>query len=334
MDLSVVIPSLNEGANLSEVIAELSAALEGHGLEVIVVDDGSTDETPRVMAGLASDPRIRYIRLRRNFGKSTALEVGLEAASGDVVVLMDGDGQDDPHEIPRLLQELGSGSDLVTGRRLSRHDRFVKRSTSRLFNATTRWVTGVPGRDFNSGLKAMRREVSSTLRLYGELHRYIPVLAHWTGFRTAEIDVNHRPRRHGKTKFGAARFWRGFLDLLTVRFLTRFTARPLHLFGGLGILMALAGVGLLGWMLVLWFMSIPIGNRPALLAGVLLVVVAVQLVSIGLLAELVVHGKERQDLSRYISELSPDPGNAPPKTSPEPSSETLRPDPTGRRKDP
>lgn len=165
-------------------------------------------------------------RLRRNFGKSIALQAGLGASRGKTVVVMDADGQDDPKEIHLLMKALDDGLDLVTGRRTPRRDRFAKRLTSRLFDAVTARVSGIPGRDFNSGMKAMHRQVADNLKLYGELHRYIPVQAYWAGFRVGEVSVNHRPRRGGVTKFGGARVWRGFLDLLTVQFLTRFNARP------------------------------------------------------------------------------------------------------------
>jgi len=210
---------------------------------------------------------------------------------------MDADGQDDPREIRRLVAALEADAriGLVTGRRTVRHDRFVKRTTSRLFNQVTSIVTGVPGQDFNSGLKAMRRELATGLKLYGELHRYIPVLAHWRGFRVDEIDVEHHARRHGESKFGRARFWRGFLDLITVKFLTTYDRRPFHLFGGAGVVMGLIGSGLLAWMLAERLLGYQIGTRPALLAGVLFVVVGVQLVVLGLLAELSVHLLHRID---------------------------------------
>ena len=294
--VSVVLPAYNERDNLAELVPEATAALRGAGVtfEVVVVDDGSTDGTAQLMRELES-PEVVNLRLRRNAGKSAALSAGLARARGEYVVLMDADGQDDPAQIPRLLGVLDADDtvDLVTGRRAVRHDRFVKRATSRLYNRATALVTGVDGRDFNSGFKAMRRELATTLELYGELHRYIPVLAHWRGFRVSEVDVDHHERRHGSSKFGRARFWRGFLDLITVKFLTTYTGRPFHLFGGLGVLMGVAGCGLLGWMLVEKLLGNAIGTRPALLAGVLLVVVAVQMVLLGLLAELSVHLRRR-----------------------------------------
>ena len=292
VQLSVLLPAYNEAPNLAELVPATLAVLEDLGVshELIVVDDGSTDDTRAVAADLtAHHPAFRYLRLRRNYGKSAALSQGIRMADGETVVLMDADGQDDPSEIPKLLAALDGGLDLVTGRRASRHDRYVKRTTSKLYNAATAAVTGVPGRDFNSGLKAMRDDVAASLELYGELHRYIPALAHWAGFRVGEIDVVHHARRHGESKFGRNRFWRGFLDLVTVKFLTTYTARPFHLFGGIGVLLGVAGTGLLAWMLVEKLVGNPIGDRPALLTGILFVVVSVQMLSLGLLGELFVH---------------------------------------------
>ena len=297
VELSVLLPAYNEADNLPEVVPAIAGALEATGRtwEIVVVDDGSTDGTRTVMGPLRSD-RVRYIRLRRNSGKSAALSMGLDHVRGDVVVLMDADGQDDPSELPKLLAALDGGVDLVTGRRAVRNDRFVKRTTSVLYNGVTAKVTGVDGKDFNSGFKVMRRDVADSLEMYGELHRYIPVLAVWNGFRVSEVDVEHHERLHGSSKFGRARFWRGFLDLVTVKFLTTYTARPFHLFGGLGFDIGAVGSVLLAWMLASKVTGHAIGNRPALQLGVLLVVVAVQMVSLGLLAELVVNLRRRRRL--------------------------------------
>ena len=299
MQISVVIPAFDEAESLPDLLGRLVPTLEGlaDAIEVVVVDDGSRDGTAAAVEALHL-PGVRVERLRVNRGKSAALRLGLSVAKGDVIVLMDADGQDDPAELPRLLAALegdgsggdaGGGLDLVTGRRAHRHDRAAKRVPSRVYNWTTARVTGVPGRDFNSGLKAMRADVAHDLDLYGELHRYIPVLAAWQGYRTGEIDVTHHPRAEGQSKFGAERFWRGLLDLVTVKFLTTYTARPFHLFGGIAALAGLVGTALLTWMLVLRITGERVGDRPALLAGVLLVVVAVQLASLGLIAELLVH---------------------------------------------
>jgi glycosyltransferase involved in cell wall biosynthesis len=290
--VSVILPAYNEASNLVEVVPRLLGVLEQSAPdhEVLVVDDGSDDGTTDVMDKLSVlQPEVRVVRLRRNFGKSTALQAGFDRARGRVIVLMDADGQDRPEEIPKLLAALDGGLDLATGRRAERNDRFIKRNTSRIYNRVTASVTGVQGLDFNSGLKAMRREVVEPMALYGELHRYIPVLAEWAGFKVGEVDVEHAARLHGRSKFGRARFWRGFFDLLTVKFLTTYTTRPFHLFGGLGAALGLIGVLLLAWMFVVKLTGGAIGERPALTAGVLFALVGVQLMSLGLIAELVVH---------------------------------------------
>ncbi len=288
---------------LKELLPELTTVLTGMGssFEVLVIDDGSTDGTSSVVRELAL-PHVRYLRLRRNSGKSGALAAGMSRAVGDVVILMDADGQDDPHEIPKLLDGLSSGLDLASGRRVDRQDRFTKRVASRFFNRVTATITRVPGRDMNTGFKAMRRDVTRSFELYGELHRFIPVLAAWNGFRVGEVAVNHRPRRYGESKFGSARFLRGFLDLITVKFITTYTGRPLHLFGSIGMVLGAAGAALLGWMLTLKLLGQGVGERPALLLGVVLVVVAVQIISLGLIAELLVSLRRHENLDAPIEE--------------------------------
>jgi dolichol-phosphate mannosyltransferase len=290
--ISVILPSYNEAENLPAVVDEIVGQLGTAGVkfEIIIVDDGSNDGTRRVASDLARQhEQVRSVRFRRNLGKSAALQLGLREATGERIVLMDADGQDDPAAIPALLSALDGGLDVVTGRRAERQDRFVKRSTSKVYNAMTARVTGVAGHDFNSGFKAMTHEVADSLELYGELHRYIPVLAAWNGFAVGEIDVNHRRRLHGESKFKTARFWRGFFDLVTVKFLTTYTGRPFHLFGGVGFALSAFGSGILGWLLIVKVTGHAIGERPALFAGVILVLVGVQLLSVGLLAELIVH---------------------------------------------
>lgn len=299
-------PAYNEYDNLVELIPETLAMFDEMGgeCEMLIVDDGSTDETAAFMRNVA-DPRVHHVRLRRNAGKSAALSAGLARVKGDIVVLMDADGQDDPTEVPRLIKLLDERNlDLITGSRAgNRHDRFIKRNTSKIYNRTTALVSGVDMRDFNSGLKIMRHDLATSLEMYGELHRYIPVLAHWSGFSVGEESIAHHERRHGETKFGRARFWRGFLDLITVKFLTTYTARPFHLFGGTGIIMGVVGMALLAWMGVLWLFGDRVGNRPALLIGVFLVVVAVQMVSMGLIAELIVNMRRRRNLDATIAEV-------------------------------
>jgi glycosyltransferase involved in cell wall biosynthesis len=297
----VVVPAYNEAENLPIVmpqILEHLSALDVDG-RLLVVDDGSTDGSTAVLDELtAQHPALVVESLRRNRGKAAALNLGFTRAvdeGADVVVMMDADGQDDPAELPRLLERLAAGDDLVTGARADRQDRFVKRTTSRLYNRTTRVLSGVPGTDFNSGFKVMRADVARDLvpMLYGDMHRYITVLAHWLGYRTGEVVVEHHPRLHGVSKYGISRFWRGMMDLITVRFLMSYEHRPSHLFGGVGLLTFLLGAGILGYLLVLRLMGEAIGDRPALIAGVLLVVVGLQLGLFGLLAELTVFGRQR-----------------------------------------
>jgi glycosyltransferase involved in cell wall biosynthesis len=291
VEVSVVIPVLDEIESLPTLYRELSEVLEtlGRPYELVFVDDGSRDGSFQTLEKLhRSDDRVRVIQLRRNFGKAAALAVGFRASRGDVIVTLDADLQDSPSELPRLLQRLEDGYDLVSGWKQDRQDPLSKTLPSRLFNRVTGWLTGLPLRDFNSGFKAYRREVVEELRLYGELHRFIPALAAWRGFRVAEVPVHHRPRQFGRSKYGSARFWRGSLDLLTVLFLTRYTRRPLHLFGGLGLL-AWAGGGVVNLYLVsLWLAGVrPIGNRPLLAFGILSMVVGLQFFCLGLLSELV-----------------------------------------------
>ena len=282
---------------------ELAAALEPlDEWEVVFVDDGSTDGTFAALTRLhAAHDDVRVVRLRRNFGKAAALQAGFEETAGDVVVTIDGDGQDDPAEIPRLLAKLDEGFDLVSGWKTRRRDPVTRRALSRIFNAVTGRLSGLRLHDLNCGLKAYRAEVVRGLRIYGELHRFIPVLAHYRGFRVAELPVNHRPREHGRSRYGVERYVRGFLDLLTVTFMGRYRHRPLHLFGGVGLLLGAIGTLVLVYLTVLKISGEAIGHRPLLLLGVLLVVVGVQLLSLGLVSELVAsHHEERTGRSSEL----------------------------------
>lgn len=296
VELSVVVPVLDEAPSLPILYRELTDVLEGlqHAYELIFVDDGSRDASYQVLEKLhRGDDRVRVIQLRRNFGKAAALSVGFAAARGQIVATLDADLQDDPAELPRLLAALDEGYDLVSGWKVNRQDPASKTWPSRFFNAVTGRVTGLRLQDFNSGFKVYRRAVVQELRLYGELHRFIPALAAWRGFAPGEVPVNHRPRRFGRSKYGVARFVRGCLDLLTVLFLTRYTRRPLHLFGGLGLLSFAVGLLVSLYLSVLWVFGEPIGNRPLLAFGVLAILAGIQFLSLGLLSELVLSFQAR-----------------------------------------
>jgi dolichol-phosphate mannosyltransferase len=295
--ISVVVPVHNEERSVALLFDELGSALDGADMawEAVFVDDGSTDGTFSALTRLhAAAGNVRVVRLRRNFGKAAALQEGFEAAQGEIVVTIDGDLQDDPAEIPRLLAKLEEGFDLVSGWKVKRRDPLSRRIPSKVFNGVSGRVSGLRLHDLNCGLKAYRAEVVQGLRIYGELHRFIPVLAHYRGFRVAEIPVNHRPREHGRSRYGMERYVRGFLDLLTVTFMGRYRQRPLHLFGGLGLGLSLLGGIVLAYLTVLKLAGEAIGHRPLLMLGVLLVVVGLQFLSLGLLSELITsHHEER-----------------------------------------
>ena len=273
--------------------------------EIIFVDDGSTDGSARVIQELRNrDRRVKLIRFRRNFGKSAALSVGFAQAEGQYVITMDADLQDDPEEISSLVDELKKGFDLVSGWKKKRRDPITKTIPSKFFNFITGLMTGIPIHDFNCGLKGYRKEVVKEVKVYGELHRYIPVLAHSLGFRIGEIPVLHRARRYGKTKFGIGRFWKGFLDLLTALFTTRYLARPLHLFGFWGLAFLIAGVGVDGYLTYLKFVDgISLSNRPLFIGGILLTIVGVQFISIGLIGEIISKTRTNADKEYSIREI-------------------------------
>jgi dolichol-phosphate mannosyltransferase len=295
--ISVIVPVHDEERSVALLHDELVSALGqlDEPWEAVFVDDGSTDGTFAALTRLhAAHDNVRVVRLRRNFGKAAALQGGFAEANGDIVVTIDGDLQDDPAEIPRLLAKLEEGFDLVSGWKTKRRDPLTRRIPSRIFNAVTCRLSGLRLHDLNCGLKAYRAEVVKGMPIYGELHRFIPVLAHYRGFRVAELPVNHRPREHGRSRYGLERYLRGFLDLLTVTFMGRYRHRPLHLFGGLGLLLGAVGALVLVYLTVLKLTGAAIGHRPLLTLGVLLVVVGVQLLSLGLVSELIAsHHEER-----------------------------------------
>ncbi len=295
--ISVVVPLLNESESLPELHQRLSSVLSGMGAayELIFIDDGSRDNSLAVLQELAArDARVRVISFRRNFGKSAALATGFRAASGRFVITMDSDLQDDPAEIPGLIAKLEEGFDLVSGWKKTRHDPvFSKNLPSKLFNRVTSRLSGIRLHDFNCGLKAYRGEVVKDIPVYGELHRFLPVLAFKLGYRITEIPVQHHARKYGQTKFGANRFVNGFFDLLTVLFISDYNRAPLHLFGSMGLVCGMMGFLVNLYLTVGWFNGIAIGNRPLLFLGILLMVIGVQFFSFGLIAEKMVHSSER-----------------------------------------
>lgn len=304
--ISVVVPVHDEERSVALLYEELQAALDplDEPWEAVFVDDGSQDGTFGALTRLhAGAENVRVVRLRRNFGKSAALAAGFGQAGGETVVTIDGDLQDDPAEIPRLLAKLDEGFDLVSGWKTRRRDPWRRRIPSRIFNWVTGRVSGLRLHDMNCGLKAYRAEVLRGLRIYGELHRFLPVLAHYRGYRVAELPVNHRPRPHGRSRYGMERYVRGFLDLLTVSFMGRYRHRPLHLFGGLGLVLGLVGFALLAYLTVLKAMGEAIGHRPLLTLGVLLVVVGLQFFSLGLISELITSHHEERTAARERDDL-------------------------------
>jgi len=309
--ISVVVPLLDEEHSLDALYREIADALDSQSqpFEVVFVDDGSTDGSMAALERLhAETTNVVVVHLRRNFGKAAALQAGFLEASGEVVVTIDADLQDDPAEVPQLLAKLEEGFDLVSGWKTRRNDPLTRRVFSRLFNWATAVVSGVRLHDVNCGLKVYRAEVLQGMRLYGELHRFIPVLASYRGFRVAEIPVNHRTRQHGRSRYGPERYLRGFFDLLSVTFMGRYRHRPLHLFGGIGLLMGAVGSVILLYLTFLKLWGEGIGQRPLLTLGVLLVVVGIQLVSLGLLSEMITSQHEerideRERMNQIVEEV-------------------------------
>ncbi|NNF58732.1 MAG: glycosyltransferase family 2 protein [Rhodothermaceae bacterium] len=302
-DVSIVVPVYNEAQSLPELATQIRQAMDGAGrsFEVWLVDDGSTDDSWVAIERLhAEEARFAGVRFRKNYGKSAALAAGFARAQGRYVATLDADLQDDPAELPAMLDKLEAGADLVSGWKRKRHDPITKTIPSRFFNTITRWLSGIPLHDFNSGIKAYRCEVVKSVRVYGELHRYIPLLAKWEGYtRIEEQVVGHRPRQYGQTKFGLERFLRGGVDLITVTFLTRFARRPMHFFGGFGTAAFLLGLGILAYLsFVKLFLGEPIGSRPLLILGAVLLLLGAQSFLAGLLGEMIVR-PEMENPERY-----------------------------------
>ncbi len=311
VDVTIVIPVLDEEQSIPELVDRIREACDRAELRFNAwfIDDGSSDQSwAAIEAAHTLDARFAGVKLRRNYGKSAALAIGFDRADGKYVVTMDSDLQDDPAEIPELISVLDSGFDLVSGWKQDRKDPASKRVPSRFFNFVTRRITGIPLHDFNCGLKAYRLEVVKSVRLHGELHRYIPLLAAWQGYtRITEKAVKHYPRKYGSTKFGLERFLKGFLDLLTVTFMTRYASRPMYFFGSLGTLAFFGGFIISTWISIeKIFYHQPIGDRPLLLLGVMLILVGVQMFSVGLIGQMIIIPRmERLDTIQIAGEVSP-----------------------------
>ncbi len=294
MDLSIIIPFYNEEESLRPLIEWIERAIgRRFTYEVILIDDGSTDGSWQVAERLASDsPQVRAVRFRRNYGKSAALHTGFEHAQGAVVVTMDADLQDSPEEIPELYRMVTEdGYDLVSGWKKKRRDPFSKKVPSKLYNWFVRVISGIKLHDFNCGLKAYRQVVIKNIEVYGEMHRYIPLKAKWAGFRNiGEKIVEHHPRKYGRSKFGADRYIKGFLDVLSIMFVGRFGRRPLHLFGTMGVIFSITGIGMLLYLSILKIVQKQgyISDRPLFYFGILLLIIGSQLFLTGFLAELMV----------------------------------------------
>lgn len=307
IDISVIVPLLDEEESLVELSNELRKVLSAMNVryEVIFVDDGSTDKSLQVLRQIhRNNYRMKVISFRRNYGKSAALSVGFQHALGNIVITMDADLQDDPSEIPNLVKQIRAGYDLVSGWKRKRYDPLAKTIPSRFANFVTRLFTPVKIHDFNCGLKAYRKEVVKDIKIYGELHRYIPVLAGLHGYTVSEIVVQHHARKFGKTKYGISRFLKGFLDFATVLFTARYFRRPLHLFGTVGLLFFILGFGISAYLTVLKLLGeTNVSNRPLLFLGMLLIMVGIQFISTGLLGEMITkagHSQEEYSIKEIV----------------------------------
>jgi glycosyltransferase involved in cell wall biosynthesis len=316
MKLSVVIPVYNEEESLPELYERLVevASRIGWEYELVFIDDGSTDRSIIVLRGLREkDPaHVGVISFRRNYGKSAALETAFRAVDGDVVVTMDADLQDDPAEIPNLIAKLDTGADLVSGWKKTRHDPISKTLPSKMFNSVTSLLSGIKLHDFNCGLKAYRRDVVDSITIYGELHRFIPVLAAWEGFKVDEIEVHHARRKYGTSKYGARRFLNGFFDLITVMFVTRRALNPLHFFGRIAFVLFVIGMIPLLVFLLQWIGGAGLRVRPIMMLGFVFVIVSLQIASIGLLAEMI-SSRSAKDSTYAFKEYSVRDLTAPPR---------------------
>lgn len=295
INLSILIPVYNEAGSIKPLYGLLKETLQSinRPYEILFIDDGSTDDTANILKNIG-DPNVKVVHFQRNNGKAAALSCAFSKAKGEFVITMDGDLQDDPREISRFIEALAT-YEVVSGWKQKRNDPLTKVIPSRVFNALTRFVTGIPMHDFNCGFKGYRNYVVKNLNLYGEMHRYIPAIAHFKGYSVGEIVVEHHPRIYGKSKYGAKRILSGFLDLITIKFLITYAKRPMHIFGSLGLGFSGLGILICLYLLMDWIGGTPIGKRPLLLLGALLIIIGIQFVAIGLIGELIVSSRNNND---------------------------------------
>jgi len=303
--ISIVVPVYNEEESIETLYMEISESLKNYKFEIIFVNDGSFDNSATVIKDIINNNNNVYlIELYKNYGKSAALSEGFQYCNGDYVVTLDADLQDDPLEIPKLLDALTSSDfDIISGWKKNRKDPFSKRFPSKIFNFVTRLLSGIKIHDFNCGLKIYNKKVVKSIDIYGGMHRYIPVIAKQKGFTTSEKPVNHRSRQFGETKYGSSRFLHGFFDLLTILFLGKYFVRPLHFFGLFGVTNLIFGLIINAYLTVGWFNGIPIGNRPILFLGILMIIIGIQFISLGLLGELIIksNSKSQNRVSSFFS---------------------------------
>ncbi|MGM0568245.1 MAG: glycosyltransferase family 2 protein [Elusimicrobiota bacterium] len=296
--ISIVIPLYNEEHSLPVLIGRIKNVMHEIHIpyEVILINDGSTDNSKEVIKKLAEhNKQIKYLSFNKNFGKAVSLNEGFKLAKGSLVITMDADLQDKPEEIPVLLEKLKEGYDLVSGWKKNRKDQLEKRLPSKLFNYVIGNVTGLKIHDYNCGFKLYRREVIESLNLYGEMHRYIPALAHWKGFRIAEVEVKHSSRKYGKSKYGIKRYMHGLFDFMTVYFLIKYMSKPMHFFGKIGLISTVSGFVILLHLTIIWFSGEKIGDRPLLNLGILLFILGIQFISTGLISELIIYLSKKND---------------------------------------
>jgi glycosyltransferase involved in cell wall biosynthesis len=300
--ISFIVPVLNEEESIEALTQKICSNMSGAGgdFEIVFVDDGSTDNSLKTIKKLAeNNKQVRYISFRKNMGKAAALQAGFRNSRGEIVITMDADLQDDPEEIPRFVEKINEGFDMVSGWKYRRRDPLEKRLPSKVFNAVISTLSGVKLHDFNCGFKAYRREVVESINLYGELHRYIPVLAYRNGFTVAEIKVKHNKREHGKSKYGFKRYLRGFFDAISVSFLLRYNDKPMYLFGIFGLFLFIPGIAACLYITILWLGGHPMTSRPLLIFGVLCLIMAMQMFSIGLIGNMLVDNDSRKNYTEW-----------------------------------